>query len=490
LIPVPIDRPAILRNAEKLLRSGKLDQAIAEYLRIVEDQPGDWNTANVLGDLYVRARQTDRAVEQFVRIADHLHNEGFLPKAAAVYKKVLKLKPDHEHAMLQAGEIAGTQGLAADARTLLNGVAERRRARGDERGVAEIAVRLATLDPNDFGARMSGARTRVALDDVPGAIADLKSLAAYMQEKERLDEARQALQEALALDPQDPDLRAQLGPDDHAGGGDFGGAPESASTAEQLESLAEQFDAIGRGDPGPQHDFDAFRAKPDMRRETQSALPADLADAYIAAGQGDQAQAIAEALVSPEPDPTPAAVDLAQIFDEVAVAPATPVAKGRSGEVDLSVALDDIKRPAQASRMVEAPPAGSPDVLPGNSAEENYRLGLSLYEAGRVDDALAPLQAASRAPKLRFLAASLVGRIYRDRGEFAPAVEWLERAAQAPAPTPDDGHMLLFDLAEALEQAGETSRALAVCMELQADAGNYRDVAARIDRLARVRARG
>jgi tetratricopeptide (TPR) repeat protein len=140
--------------------------------------------------------------------------------------------------------------------------------------------------------------------------------------------------------------------------------------------------------------------------------------------------------------------------------------------------------------MVEAPPAGSPDVLPGNSAEENYRLGLSLYEAGRVDDALAPLQAASRAPKLRFLAASLVGRIYRDRGEFAPAVEWLERAAQAPAPTPDDGHMLLFDLAEALEQAGETSRALAVCMELQADAGNYRDVAARIDRLARVRARG
>ena len=44
--------------------------------------------------------------------------------------------------------------------------------------------------------------------------------------------------------------------------------------------------------------------------------------------------------------------------------------------------------------------------------------------------------------------------------------------------------MLLFDLAEALEGEGETARALAICMELQADAGNYRDVAARIDRLA------
>ena len=101
---MPIDRPGILRNAEKLLRQGKIDQAIAEYLRIVEDQPSDWNTANVLGDLYVRAGQTDRAVEQFMRIADHLHNEGFLPKAAAVYKKILKLKPDHEHATLQAAE--------------------------------------------------------------------------------------------------------------------------------------------------------------------------------------------------------------------------------------------------------------------------------------------------------------------------------------------------------------------------------------------------
>ena len=74
--------------------------------------------------------------------------------------------------------------------------------------------------------------------------------------------------------------------------------------------------------------------------------------------------------------------------------------------------------------------------------------------------------------------------------KWQDAVEWLERAAQAPAPTPDEGHRLLFDLAEALEHVGETARALAICMELQADAGNYRDVAARIDRLAKVRARG
>ena len=57
---MPIDRAATLRTAEKLLRQGKLDAAIAEYFRVVDEFPRDWNTANVLGDLYVRAKQTAR----------------------------------------------------------------------------------------------------------------------------------------------------------------------------------------------------------------------------------------------------------------------------------------------------------------------------------------------------------------------------------------------------------------------------------------------
>jgi tetratricopeptide (TPR) repeat protein len=634
---VPIDRPAILRNAEKLLRQGKLDQAIGEYLRIVEDQPSDWNTANVLGDLYVRAGQTDRAVEQFVRIADHLHVEGFLPKAAAVYKKVLKLKADHEHATLQAGEIAGKQGLAADARALLNAVAGRRRARGDERGVAEIVVRLATLDPNDFEARLTGAQTRVTLDDLPGAIADLKALAAYMQDKERADETLQALETASALDPDDADLRAQL-VEILVARGELDRARALAPVAPDVEPLESQpllttaaeylragnpveglemlrrvvAEDLGRSDEiallgcslaesDPELGLEVVQLAADATlaagdhasaaaalQEYVTRVPthvpalvrliavcegggleatlhtsrAQLADAYIAAGQGDEARAIAEDLIArepweranverfrralvllgePDPDdviasrlsghkpftstdgtqtevpvpvaPTPPAppesseaapaavapvaaartpassVDLGRIFDEVAVKPATT---GRAGEIDLSVALNEIRRPAssEAPKPSETPLGRLPVAGSRNAPDEDYRLGLALYEEGRVDEAIAPLEAASRAPKLRFLTASVLGRICRARGNVAEAIEWFERAAQAPAPTPEQGHLLLFDLAEALEGAGETARALAICMELQADAGNYRDVAARIDRLAKVRARG
>jgi tetratricopeptide (TPR) repeat protein len=188
------------------------------------------------------------------------------------------------------------------------------------------------------------------------------------------------------------------------------------------------------------------------------------------------------------------AFNLDHVFEQAAVTPvATVAARPAHVEVDLSVALNEINRASGAPEpaVTMAAPIPAPrDVRPGASADDDYKQGLALKEAGRLDEAIPLLQAASTTPRLRFGAASILARIFRDRGALSQAIEWFERAAQMPAPTAQDGHVLLFELAEALEAEGETSRALAICMELQADAGNYRDVAARIDRLAKVRARG
>jgi lipopolysaccharide biosynthesis regulator YciM len=124
------------------------------------------------------------------------------------------------------------------------------------------------------------------------------------------------------------------------------------------------------------------------------------------------------------------------------------------------------------------------------TAEQDYKRGLALYQQGHIDECIPALEAASKAPRLRFVTASLLGRIFRERGRVEQAIGWLERAAQAPAPTPEEGYLLLYELADALEAVGEVARALAVSLELQSDAGDYRDLAARIERLAKVQARG
>jgi tetratricopeptide (TPR) repeat protein len=126
----------------------------------------------------------------------------------------------------------------------------------------------------------------------------------------------------------------------------------------------------------------------------------------------------------------------------------------------------------------------------GGAAEAALGRGRTLQAAGQVDDAVRELERAARAPHLRFEAASLLARIYRDRGWWAEGVEWFERAAEAPAPTAAASHQLLYELATALEGAGEPGRALAVYLELQIAAGRYEDVADRVRRLEAIEDRG
>ncbi len=125
-----------------------------------------------------------------------------------------------------------------------------------------------------------------------------------------------------------------------------------------------------------------------------------------------------------------------------------------------------------------------------DDAQKEYKRGLALRAAGDIDGCIKSLEKASHAPKLRFATSKLIARLYRERDMLPEALEWLERTSQAPAPTPDDGYQALYELGEMLEKVGEVARALAVCMELQSEAGTYRDVEERIDRLTKVQAGG
>jgi tetratricopeptide (TPR) repeat protein len=193
------------------------------------------------------------------------------------------------------------------------------------------------------------------------------------------------------------------------------------------------------------------------------------------------------------------AIDIERILDELEGPPPTAHATSESVEVDLSIVLNDINLPARPATPITAPDIdGAFEQLrdqaasrsPIASAEAEYTRALAFRQAGDIDACIAALQHAARAPWLQFEAASRVAALFRERGELAESIEWLERAAEAPAPDPADAHRVLYDLADALEAVGESTRALAVCLELQADAGPYRDVADRVERLTRVQARG
>ena len=656
-----LDRDNTLKKAEKLLRQGRLDGAIAEYVKLVEDQPRDWNTANALGDLYARAGQTDLAIGQYSRIAEHFMSDGFYPKAAALYKKILKINKDDEATQLQLAEISALQGLLADAKSHLNAVAAKRKARGDRRGEAEIIVRLGGVDPADFDARLAAAEVLEQMGEEDDAADRYKALSADLLEKERTAEALAALRSVVRLRPFDAEARAALAKSAIASG-DIAGAREflDRDTAGNdpnllmalvdldlrvgaVESARQLMPSLLRADYGaryrlldlgeslgvssPDAPFACVDAVVDAAIETSDFQEAAttlqnfvgrvpgqitallklvevcvdggfesamyeaqvmLTDAYLEAGQASEARVIAEDLVAREPweaahidrfrralvmlrvpdpdheiaerlsgqapfmatDPfidlseTPAesvsdpssemssdgesleadadspgsSYEAAPAADEapaeiapesvykavdpmaapvptgaaIAFKPAAP-AKTEVEEIDLTGALstlDDAPEPRD-TELADSPSedeASSADV-PDFSAQ-HMTLARTYLEMGMMEQAEAALRTAAQAPRLRFEAAAILGRMMRSRGDNPQALEWLERASEAPPTSVEEGRELMYDFGVALDESGETARALAVFLELQSDAGDYRDVPERIDRLARVQSGG
>jgi tetratricopeptide (TPR) repeat protein len=491
---VPIDRAAILRSAEKLLRQGKLESAIAEYRRIVDEQPEDWTTANILGDLYIRAGQSDKAVEQFVRIADHLQRQGFLPKAAALYKKVLRIRPDDDYALSRAGEIAASQGLMVDANAYLKLASERRSARGDHRGAAEIRVRLGSLDVKDFEARQAAAHARIDLGDVAGALSDFKAISNDLMEMGREKEAAQLLSDVLKIYPDVVEIRQQLFVT-LISCNDIQGARELATSAEQFRALAEAVERQRGTAPFLEYPLESASA------ELGPAQISELSPGGVTTEEPLDEESEPDCFelnaTTVDLDVEEAAGDIEQWLDEHVQ---------QKSDVGLTVVLDAVKSqgvpPLERRAQDEA---GGEDLDidqvfaqfrhkasdgASEAAEQQYERGVALYEAGQVIDGIRALEAASRAPIHRCRAAAALGRIYRDRGELSQAIEWFERAAGAPAPRAEDAHALFYELAVSLESMGEVERALAICLELQAEAGDYRDLSARISRLTKAQVRG
>ena len=56
-----IDRAKVLQNAQKHLAKGSLDKAIAEYNKLIKDQPKDARILLKVGDIYTRKGDTAEA---------------------------------------------------------------------------------------------------------------------------------------------------------------------------------------------------------------------------------------------------------------------------------------------------------------------------------------------------------------------------------------------------------------------------------------------
>jgi tetratricopeptide (TPR) repeat protein len=405
---VPVDRDETLKKAERLVKQGKLAAAIEEYVCLVEDRPGDWNTVNALGDLYVKAGDAERAAEQFTRAADHLYGEGFFPRASAVYKKVLKVRGNDDHALWQLADIAGRNGLTLDARAHYGRLIQDRRAAGNEQGAVDCLIRLGLLGEANVEARMVAANALAERGESRQAARLTLSVAELLTKDGLLPEALTALKEAARLDPEDQEIRNKLA---------------EAMPVESTEPPVQP--AVAAIEEAP-----AIKQRPAVEEELAVEEPTVV-----------EARPAVEEPTPPAEEPLP----LESFFEEL---------RGK-------VARDQ-----------------------ETHAREQLERGIEYLADNKVDEAIASFDQASRTPALRFEASSHLARLLLVRGDLEAAVDWMERALEAPAPAVEDRLGIMYDLADTLARQGEASRAMALFMELDAESSGYRDVRERIAQLS------
>jgi tetratricopeptide (TPR) repeat protein len=205
-----VNREQVLQSAEKLLSRGKLDQALKEYLRVLEDNPKDIPTLNKVGDLYVRMNRPSESIPYFERIADFYSKDGFFLKAIAIYKKINKIDPARLEVYDKLADLYHKQGLVQDARSQYQVLADHYQKNNRLPDAITVYKKMAAIDPADLRIQVRLADLYRAANQKDQAVMQYGLIGSMLLKRGAHDEAAQVFQKALELSPGDVEAQRNL----------------------------------------------------------------------------------------------------------------------------------------------------------------------------------------------------------------------------------------------------------------------------------------
>ncbi len=277
-----LDKVKTLHAAEKYLELGKIPAAVKEYCKIVESEPDDFSTLNILGDLHVRVGNKAEAIACFRRIADHYREQEFALKAIAMFKKVDRLQPNDIEIATSLAELYAQQDLIVEARAHYLMIANAHAKAGATQAGLDVLRKIADLEPQNTEVRIKLAESYLSEGMNKEAAASFATAAQSLLARGALDEALEVFAKSLELDPAD-----------HA----------------TLDGLLAAHSARGTADEAAELIAHASQEHPD-----DADLISMLARAYIEAEDAEQAESATTALIAREPSAYLRMVDVACLY--------------------------------------------------------------------------------------------------------------------------------------------------------------------------------
>ncbi len=354
-------RERILKKAEKLVQRGRLEAAIDELKKVLEETPDDTRTLNRVGDLYARLSRVDEAVDLFSKAAERFTNEGFFVKAIAIYKKILRLDPTRMPIYDSLAELYRHQGLTNEAKAQYQVVADYYEKAEDIAAVVAVYEKLVELDLSDPEMRIRLGDLLTSADRAGEAVEEYREAASSLFDAGESDSGLFVLQRAIEADPDNLEFVMQT-------------VLELQSARES--SIVERFveAAIARNPEAAQ-----------ARELLESvSLPAEAATAEEAEAEAEAVEVVEDAAEAVEAPAEEIGEEEIAALEELAAAPeAEPEPVATESDVEFEIELDafegamaEAAEPEPEPPPVEAPPEPDVDeILIEADALASYGLG-------------------------------------------------------------------------------------------------------------------
>jgi tetratricopeptide (TPR) repeat protein len=206
---VAIDRERVQANAQKFVEKKKYDRAVAEYQKIIQEDPNDARTLLKIGDLQSKMAEFGNAIATYERVGKYYASQGFALKAIAVYKQIRELVTKHVphleerygHITPLLGDLYQQLGLTSDALAALDEHATRLQRQQRDAEAIEVFRRIVDLDPPNPLPHLRLAEALSRVQDVDGAVQEFHDAAELLVKLGRRDDALKVFERLLHLRP-------------------------------------------------------------------------------------------------------------------------------------------------------------------------------------------------------------------------------------------------------------------------------------------------
>ncbi|MBM4387154.1 MAG: tetratricopeptide repeat protein [Deltaproteobacteria bacterium] len=200
----------IIASAQAYQQKGNFKKAIKEYLKILKEDPSDVRTRLRVAELWYKNGEHAKAVEAFKEVAVFYRDQGFLLKAVAVYKQILKIHTVDPDLFMALGLLYQQLGLIPDAITQFRYAISLLNKGGKTIERLKTIKQLLELDPENIPAKIRLAEEFSTNGMIQEAVSAFRDACETLKKKGMWDEYIKVAERLLYHQPDDLELSKEL----------------------------------------------------------------------------------------------------------------------------------------------------------------------------------------------------------------------------------------------------------------------------------------